>query len=280
MARLIQQITGDFDQLIAAFNAALPRDRSLQRGLDGRVHAKWFNALLTSVYQPVVQAASGRVIGHEALVRCKGEGDVSISPWGVFSLAGTSADLVALDRLCRTLHTLNYFRVERYRLSLFVNVQMSLLTAVQRGFGLDFVERLSHLDLSPSGIVIDLPAEASAERKLLAQAVEDYRARGYRVAVSRAQGSLESLSGLMRLQPDIVRFDQRDLRDGAEASDAVAAVHEGKALALAEKIETHEQAERARTAGFDLLQGYYISAPAPDALKSVRREVRLSPLMI
>ena len=277
MVRLVQQITGDLDQLIAAFNAAWPRDRSLQRGPDGRVHAKWFNALLTSVYQPVVQAASGRVIGHEALVRCKGEGDVSISPWGVFSLAGTPADLVALDRLCRTLHTLNYFRLERYRLSLFVNVQMSLLTAVQRGFGLDFVERLSHLGLSPGGIVIDLPAEASAERKFLAQAVADYRARGYRVAVSQAQGSqaqgsLESLSGLMRLQPDIVRFDQRGLGDGA-ASDAVAAVHEGKALALAEKIETREQAERARTAGFDLLQGVYISAPAPDALKSVRREV-------
>lgn len=250
------------EAFVEAFNASLPHHQSLERSPHGRVDAKWFRCLLTSVFQPIVDAKTSRIIGHEALVRCRGAGDVSLSPWGIFSLAGTPGDLVALDRLCRTLHTLNYLSQVRDGLSLFVNVQIGLLKAVQRGFGKDFEERLACVGIRPGSVVIELPPEAVARRTLLTQAIRDYQSRGYRVALAYPQGGERWLQGLRGVRADIVKIDQRGLRDPVSAREATAAIHDACALALVEKIETAEQEARAREAGFDLLQGFQLAIPA------------------
>lgn len=256
--RTASVLEADDDRLEAfvdAFNASPPHHQSLERSPYGRVDAKWFRCLLTSVFQPIVDAKTSRVVGHEALVRCRAANDVSLSPWGIFSLAGTPGDLVTLDRLCRTLHTLNYLSQVRDGLSLFVNVQMGLLRAVQRGFGRDFEERLACLGIRPSNVVIELPAEAVAQRTLMTQAIRDYQSRGYRVALAYPQGGERWLQGLRGVRADIVKIDQRGLRDPVSAREAATAIHDARAVALAEKIETAEQEARARGAGFDLLQG-------------------------
>lgn len=111
-------------------------DYPLQRAEDGWVAGLFFNCRLSSVFQPVFDVSERRVVGHGASVRSEpiradGSREESLSPWGIFALATEDPLLVRLDRLCRTLHALNYFSRAPGRQDLHVSVQSRLLESVK-----------------------------------------------------------------------------------------------------------------------------------------------------
>ena len=95
-------------QLVTIITARLPSHTRSGIGLSARhdgYEGRFHRLTLASVFQPIVAPATGQTMGHEGFVRCGG--DRPLSPWSLFSLAASNADpdwLVALDRLCRTLH--------------------------------------------------------------------------------------------------------------------------------------------------------------------------------
>lgn len=250
------------EAFIAGFNLGLRDQYLLETQTDGQITARYFNCSLSSVFQPIVAAQDGGAIGHQGLLRCFGGGiDAPTSPWGVFSLAGQDRDLVDLDRLCRTLHMLNYFRQNHESLSLFLNINLRLLTAVRQGFGKDFERRLKGIGLRPRSIVIELPDEARSHPGLVYRATADYQARGYRVAV-RQEKTAEGLSAYLRkVRPDIVRISASAGNGECFTAQTTNAIHDIGALALADKVETAAQEEQARNAGFDLIQGFRVGQP-------------------
>ena len=247
------------EAFIAAFNLGLRDQHLLETQSGGAITARYFNCSLSSVFQPIVAAQDGGVISHQGLLRCFGGGiDAPTSPWGVFSLAGQDRDLVDLDRLCRTLHTLNYFRQNREGLSLFLNINLRLLTVVRQGFGQDFEQRLKGVGLRPRSIVIELPDGARSHADLVHRATVDYQERGYRVAV-RQEKTTEGLSTYLRkVRPDIVRISASAGNGERLKAETANAIHNIGALALADKVETAAQEEQARNAGFDLIQGFRV----------------------
>lgn len=256
-------ISDRIDDFIAAFNLGLRDHHMLERDASGCIAARYFNSRLSSVFQPIREAATGRVVGHEGLIRCfGGSQDALTSPWGVFALVGLERDLVDLDRLCRTLHMLNYFGQSAAGASLFLNIDLRLLTAVQRGSGRAFEERLRRVGLKPCSIVIEFPAAALSRQELLLQAVADYRSRGYRVAVICPGLARDWPAALWQARPDIVKVPVSAQPDAATLGEVVRVIHDNGVTALAERLETAEQEAHASTAGFDLLQGYRIGLPA------------------
>lgn len=139
---------GKIDDFVAVFNRGL-RNQQLEHVAGKRINARFYNCSLSSVFQPIVHAASNRPVGHHGLLRAAGSDGVSLSPWGVFSFAVADQELVDLDRLCRTLHVLNYYRTAPERDMLYLNVQLRLLQTVGRDFGRAFEDRLERLGLGP-----------------------------------------------------------------------------------------------------------------------------------
>lgn len=244
------------------YNSRFP-EFPLHQTDDGTVVAGFYQCRLSSVFQPVFDGRSRALVGHKGLVRCYGRGDELLSPWGIFSQAADDATLVQLDRVCRTLHTLNYFLRAPSRLKLFVTVQPRLLLAVGFAHGRVFQAILEELGVTTSRVVIELPKETNRDRDLLELAVANYRICGYAVTLHYEGRSHDQFAGLKGLYPDILKVDARDLvgRDSLRRIAEVA--HRHGAQALVNKIENLEVAGRAVRAGADLLQGFYFGRPSP-----------------
>lgn len=173
------------------FMERLPRGhepgRSLHRHADGSIIGDWYGCRLSSVFQPIVDARSGEVRGQEAFLRVFGQGQRDLSPWSLFSAAADDERLIALDRLCRTVHLLNSL-LARSESLLFLNVHGRLLAAVSDDHGRAFRRVVDALGVSAERIVIETPVAASRQPELLNLVLRNYRRHGFQVAVN-----LESL---------------------------------------------------------------------------------------
>lgn len=166
----------------------LPLERlagaGLRRADDRSVLGDWFGCELSSVFQPVVDSAGGGIVGHEAFLRIHGGGHRELSPWALFSANADDQRLVALDRLARTVHTLNAGALGARRGLLFLNVHGRLLAAVGDDHGAAFRRVVEALGLDTGDIVIETPLAAADQPDLLAFVLRNYRQNGFQVAVN------------------------------------------------------------------------------------------------
>ena len=259
---------------VAQFLGTLPStpapDRQLWRDAAGRVQGQFFHCALTSLFEPVWQlAADGSLApaGHEALMRTwTRDGDLGLNPWKVFSLASDDSTLVELDRLCRLVHTLNYFaRTDARRLV--VNVHGRLLAAVAADHGKAFHRAVTALGLHPDQFVIQVPSTANDDLGLLLFVVDNYRRNGFAVAV-QASDPAEAGALLVHAKPAYLKLDaRRDWHTRHVVSLADSARELGVTLAL-RRCERPSDLELARAAGIAYVQGSILpgAEPEPEAV--------------
>lgn len=243
-------------------------DYPVQRSEDGWVVGHFFNCWLSSVFQPVFDAAGETVIGHAAYIRSATDGTSVLSPWRVFALTEGDALLVRFDRLCRAIHALNYFGNASHGNppdgSLFVTVQPRLLESVKDDHGRAFERILSIIGVETSRIVIEIPTEVNRDSRLLKHVISNYRSRGYRIAVNHSgtnEDWIAELASLYPLYPDIVRLEASVLLRRYGTGSLVDAVHHFGASVLVHEIETIQQRAVANEAGADFLQGRALGMP-------------------
>ncbi len=199
-----------------------------------------------------------QVVGHAAYVRSEANDDGALSPWGVFALAAEDPVLVRLDRLCRTLHALNYFGAAAQHQNLFVGVQPRLLESIKDGHGRAFEKILDLIGVETSRVVIEIPAEVNRDVRLLKHVIVNYRSRGYAIALNHAGGEQSWMAELGSLYPDFVRLDAARLRAKPEQKALVDAIHRYGATLLVRDVETEQDMTAAVRVGADLLQGHFL----------------------
>ncbi len=227
----------------------------------GVVAAQFFQARLTSAFQPIVRAADGSVAGHHALVRVNGNGGDTAAPWKVFAQASDDAHLVLLDRLCRTVHALNYFPAAPAANSLFLNIEKRLLNFVAADHGVYFEAILAKMGVSPGRVTIVVPASASDDPVTFVRAAISYRIRGYRVLAQLRATTEADLEHLFLADPHYVAIDGPVADRSDETMRIVAALTRRGIGSVARRIESEEQAQAARDVGFGFLQGWHYAAP-------------------
>lgn len=224
--------------------------------------------LLRSVFQPLCAARGGRVAGHEALLRAESDDGQALTAADVFREPASPERLVYLDRLCRTLHALNYLQLTRNGGgALFLNVEPRHVRAVATGHGLVFEAVLRRCGLSPEYIFFELRAgELGGDIAALADALRAYRSRGYRIAIDQAGPDIDRRM-LATLRPELVKFDVRKLAAGAAADAAASAAAGACRDAGAEVAVSHVASLRhlalARSFAADYLQGHHLAPPSP-----------------
>ena len=226
----------------------------------GVVAAQFFQVRLTSAFQPIVHAAGG-VAGHHALVRVNGDGGDTAAPWKVFAQAADDAHLVLLDRLCRTVHALNYFPDAPAGNSLFLNIEKRLLNFVAADHGVYFEAILAKMGVSPGRVTIVMPASASDEPVTFVRAAISYRIRGYRVLAQLRSMTEADLEQLFLADPHSVAIDGIVPKRSDETERIVAALTRRGIGSIAQRIESEGQAQAARDVGFGFLQGWHFAAP-------------------
>jgi EAL domain-containing protein (putative c-di-GMP-specific phosphodiesterase class I) len=242
--------------------------------VDGQVRAHFAGRVLTSVFQPVVDAQSCRVLGHETLLQVIAGPGVGLPAQSVFLDSRDDGELVLLDRLCRTLHALNFLlEPQQDGGFLALNVHSQLLLTVNRHHGHAFQSILSRCGLTPPRIVLEIADDGFTSPLRMARAINEYRARGYRVAIDNFGRHSVDLERLEQLAPDIVKLDRSLIGHAGHLSMArrvltgmSAELQRLGMLSVCQWIETAQQLQLAKEAGATWLQGRLLGRPANHCL--------------
>jgi EAL domain-containing protein (putative c-di-GMP-specific phosphodiesterase class I) len=220
----------------------------------------------SAAYQPIVDLADGRVIGHEALLRATLPTGEAVSPGDLFRAAGEAGWTHVLDRIGRTtalrqagpwlgddLLFINFVPTSIYRPQ--VCLRTTEQAALEAGLRLD-------------QLVFEVTeGEQVRDIEHLRNVFAYYRERGCRVALDDLGAGYSSLNMLVQLRPDVVKLDKdivQALPDPASAAVVKAIVditHAYGGTVLAECVETEEQADAARSLDVDLAQGWLFGRP-------------------
>jgi len=224
-------------------------------------------------YQPVVDGASGRIQGVEALVRWQHPERGMIPPDRFIPIADESGLIVDIGEwvLRRACTQMKAWHDQGFGgLSIAVNVsavqfgQPRLLEVVSRTLeqtGLD--PRLLMLEITEGVLMHDAESAVGMLRAL--------KNMGVKIGVDDFGTGYSSLTYLKRFPIDVLKIDRSFIRDLASDEDDAAIVRAIIALAkslhletVAEGVETAEQAQLLRTQHVDRLQGYHFSRPLPE----------------
>lgn len=229
---------------------------------------------LCSVFQALFAADTLQPVAHEALLRARYAGNRTITPADAFRRAVTPEDAMHLDRLCRVVHALNFFRQSGAQGDLFLNISGRHLLSVGTGHGHTFETLLRHCGLTPTQIVLEVLESDVDDLQHLQEAVNGYRSRGFRVAIDDFGCRHSNFDRLWRLTPDIVKLDRSLIHQAATNPRArrilpkiIDIIHDLGAQVVCEGIESAAQHALARDAGADLLQGYHYARPSPEVVR-------------
>jgi len=179
---------------------------SLRLSGDGELQGHIFNCWLGSAFNPIRELGSGNITGFAGRVRGVSEEDRGLPVWTYLDGAASDDESVALDRLCRTLHAVNFFRNDELAPHvLHLNVHDRLLSAVSSNHGMAFRRILDSFGLPLEQIVLQLPAVNARQNWMLNYVADNYRRNGFRISVKVAS-ALQLPSVLGHARVDAVRI--------------------------------------------------------------------------
>lgn len=225
-------------------------------------------------YQPLVELASGRMIGVEALLRWEDPNAGFIPPGEFIPLAEEMGLIVAIgDWVMEEL-----FRQAKAWQGQGIELdEISFNISPRQLWQPDLVQNiLGHLDASsmdPGRIVIEITESAAMTDPERTQLILwELHGRGLRLAIDDFGTGYSSLSRLKHMPVSILKIDRAfvmDIPDDPDAGRMVSAIiglaESLEVRPLAEGIETAEQRRFLVEKGCKLGQGYYFSRPVPAA---------------
>jgi diguanylate cyclase (GGDEF)-like protein len=218
--------------------------------------------------QPIVELATGRAFGVEALVRWAHPQRGLLSPAAFLDLAEESGLIVPLghwviEEACAVGARLRASGLTERGLFVSVNVsarqlsQPDLLEVVRSCLSSDGVHR--------NGLMIEVTENTVMSEPTGREVLAGLRALGVRIAIDDFGTGYSSLAYLSRLPVDVLKLDKQfvgDLPDaGALAQTIVGLAHALDLELIVEGVETEEQAHVLRAMGCSLGQGYLFAYP-------------------
>jgi diguanylate cyclase (GGDEF)-like protein/PAS domain S-box-containing protein len=233
-------------------------------------------------YQPLVELATGEVIGFEGLVRWEHPVRGLLAPFHFIPIAEETDAIVDIGRVviataARDAAILNRNSVRPLK----VNVNVSPKQLVDANLVPVLAAALRDNNLDPSLLVVEITETALLDETGDAVGVlEQIRALGIKLALDDFGTGFSTLSSLRSLPIDIVKVDRSFISNIDNATDGRSRLLTESIVAMsrqlgletvAEGIETTDQLDRVRALGCDVGQGYLFSRPV--ALDAVDRAI-------
>ena len=278
MYRAKEQGRDRFQLYAPAMNAQAVERMGLEHGLRKALAQDQ----LVIHYQPIIEVATGRIHGTEALLRWRHPELGLVPPDDFIELAEMTGLITPmgpwiLEEACG--RTRAWQRGTRFYFSIAVNLsgrqfqEKDLVGQVERALRATGLEaRFLELEITES------VAMHSAENTL--RTLTELKALGVRISIDDFGTGYSSLAYLKRFPIDTLKIDQSFVRDlGTNAGDtaiasAVIAMAHGLGLrVVAEGVEREEQLEFLRRQRCDHYQGYLFSRPlAADEIAALLRD--------
>ncbi|MCW2622737.1 MAG: hypothetical protein JWL64_2339, partial [Frankiales bacterium] len=224
-------------------------------------------------YQPIVDMASGRVRGSEALLRWNSLELGVVPPVSFIPIAEESFLIVAIGRWVLQQALLDVARCRANgQPDLYVSVNVSARQLRDEGLLDDVVDALALSGLPGEALCLELTESALVVNPDEVQAtLTALRMLGISIAVDDFGTGYSALSYLRRFPVSIVKIDRAFVKDLGTTDDvalvrAIIAMADALGLAvIAEGVETLAQEDVLLTLGCRTAQGYRYGRPAPRA---------------
>ena len=241
-------------------------------------------------YQPIVDLATSRGVGAEALIRWRRPDRELVPPERFITLAEETGLIVpiglwVLEQACLAARA--WPRQHSWKAP-FVAVNVSARQLDDLGFAGHVATILERTGLAPSRLVLEITESIAMSRpELLIERLRALKALGLQIAIDDFGTGYSSLSYLRRLPVDKVKIDRSFVTDLDRATGAALVqgiVQLARSLghaSVAEGIETADQAAALTGFGCEFGQGYYFAHPvaAEDLVGVLAARTLPSPLL-
>lgn len=222
--------------------------------------------------QPILSLRGRTLFGVEALVRGIASDHSVIPPSWLFSEAEKAGLSAELDRQARhlSIHAFAPLWKANPKLLLFVNFESKLIDGFKLGDYL-FDGILSSLGIPYSNIVLEIKEDEVRDTSKLQYFCNHYRDLGFSIALDDFGIGQSSFDRLAIVRPDIIKIDRSllaDIQDNYIHQEIVQTICQMSAnlgaIALAEGVETLEEATYSKHLGATLVQGFWFAKPSAD----------------
>jgi diguanylate cyclase (GGDEF)-like protein/PAS domain S-box-containing protein len=264
------------------FAAPLAEQAAHKRKVEMQLRAALEHESLSLHFQPLIDLASGRIIGAEALVRMRAADGSLVSPASFIPLAEETGLILPLGDwiLSAALRQLAQWRRAGWD-DFVLAVNISGIQFRQSQFVPRLAEMLEVCAVPGRFLELELTEGVLAEQSVDAIAgLQQLKALGVRLAIDDFGTGYSSLSYLKRLPIDRLKIDRSFVDDlPGHAGDVAitrSIVHIARAFDLAvtaEGVENQAQRDFLRELGCQSAQGYWFSKPVPaEVLEVLLRE--------
>ena len=272
--------------LVEYFNQRISAEQGLSEHplvlRNGRVESRYGGHRLATEFHPIRRAKQPeRIVGHDATIFAV-QPETSQATADKLFQGANPGGVVNLDRLCRTVHMLNYLPVAHEGGYLFLHVHPRHVLGVRKDHGAYFEEVIFRCGLSPRRVVITVAIKPMYDQQFirLQEGLKNYQNRGYATAVKFDDQADEvfveryCIEFLYRITPDFVRLDKgffkrlkRDSDDERKTTSLLSVIHGLDTEILLEGIRSEEDDQQAQALRASFVKGEYYDVFNPDRLK-------------
>jgi diguanylate cyclase (GGDEF)-like protein len=213
------------------------------------------------VYQPIVEAVSGRVVAYEAL--CRPANPHFTGPAALIEAAEKAGRVVELGRICRRVSTEPLAQLPEPCL-MFLNLHPRELADAA------LMQDEAMIAAAPRLVLEITETAALGDYERVREILQKLRKLGYRIALDDLGSGYAGLNSLAQLHPDYVKLDIaliRGIHTRTRTRRLVKHLLEfcaGESIpVIAEGVQSAEEHAMVRSIGCPLLQGEFLAAPGP-----------------
>ena len=240
---------------------------------------------LSLLFQPVVDLATGQVVGVEALVRWHHPERGVVSPAEFIPLAESTGLIVPLGRWVLREAMAQARRWEDQGIDIGIAVNISAVQFRHPGLVRAVTDALRASEIRPSKLTLEITETVvMQELDVAVAAMGDLGCLGVNFALDDFGQGYSSLGYLKAFPLKTVKIDRSFVRSLVDSPEDQAIVRSVVSLSrelgmtvVAEGVETVEQLEQVRRLGCDEVQGYYYAPPlrADEVARMVRTSRRV-----
>ena len=262
------------------FDDALRAELTARAELEAAISAGIRNGEMQLHYQPVLDVASGRLTGYEALIRWDRPGHGMVSPDSFIPTAEATRLICELDRwvLHEATRQLAQWRAEDPAAAgrtLAVNVSGRHLA--EAGVVDDVLAALAASGLPAELLIVEVTETVLVDDPAATDNLAALRAHGVGIAIDDFGTGFTSIGQLRSMPVDTLKIDRSFIASTEPGNRELVALiiraaHTFGLTVVAEGVEEVDQLELLRADSCDLVQGYLLSRPLPAAAVSSFRD--------
>jgi len=282
----LQQLVQYFNDRFEAEHHSNIRPFILEKSLVGGIFGP---IQISSVFEPVRRTDDNEaLVGHIA--------QLSVTPYNnnrhsqqsievgdlltdVITQPADFQSIINLDRLCRTVHMLNYLTYSPKGGVLFLDVDPRHILGIKQDHGAYFEEIIIKCGLATQNVVISMTVNSfyALHHTQLLDGLNNYRQRGYQIALNI--GSLYAANGLRdlidKLSANYLRISAPETETSQHSNiNLLSALSSSAELqnliggqTILQQVKQKKQADIATSARFNLVQGDYYDQLVTDHLR-------------